>query len=97
MCKDIKRIEAMVHENIEKYNDELFNLDNEIKKIKNKIETYKKLIYEPIIQSDEYQNVKRSLIVSQKSLDVIDKIKKKKLYRLHLNSKRLIPIKCNSV
>ena len=61
MNYEINILKKMLKENIENYNDELFELDNEIKRIHSRIEIYKKKIYDPILKSNEYKTFSKNI------------------------------------
>lgn len=92
MNTEINILKKMLKENIEKYNEELFELDNEIKRIFLKIEYYKKNIYAPILKSNEYKNFSIN-INNQKKYNFLMNCKNKKLYRMNTNTKKLVKIK----
>lgn len=88
-----KELKLKLIENIEKYNNELFDLDNEIKKIRFKIKYYQKNIYNPLLKSAEFREASAN-ISNQNKFKFLLKIKNKCLYRLNINNKKLIPIHC---
>lgn len=87
-------LKQKLYSNIDCYNNELFELDNEIKNLRNKILIYQKKIYDPIFKSKEYKNVVRSFDVNpqKKVYEVLLNFKKKQLYRYNINSGRLLKI-----
>lgn len=92
MNNEINVLKKMLKENIEKYNDELFELDNEIKRIHSKIEYYKKNIYGPLLKSNEYK-LSCQNIDNEKKYNFVMSCKNKTLYRINNNTKKLIKMK----
>jgi hypothetical protein len=91
MCKDLQIIKLKLKENIEKYNQDLFDLDNEIKRIKIKVRQYQKIIYNQLLKSIEFKQASKN-ISNENKFKFLLKIKNKNLFRLHQNNKKLIPI-----
>ncbi len=98
MCKDIQNIKDMLLGNINIYNDELFELENEVKRINSKIIFFKNAIYNSIIKSDSYKQLMNNIKnenhkCNLNKYNVLIKIKNKELYRKNINTNRLKKIK----
>lgn len=98
MCKDIQNIKEMLIGNINIYNDELFELENEVKRINTKIQFYKKAIYDSIIKSDSYKILINNIKNENNKCNLYKyklllKIKNKELYRKNINTNRLKKMK----
>lgn len=91
-------LRKMIYENIKQHNDDLFELDNDIKAIKERIKTLKKKIYRPVEKSKHFAELVKSFEApnNQKhnhAFQLLIKIRNKELSRLHANTNRLVRIK----
>lgn len=78
----------MMISNIEQYNNELFELENDIKKINAKIIYFRNLIYNPLLKSKEYKELRKE-IKNMKQYNFLLKLKTRDLYRMNINTSRI--------
>jgi hypothetical protein len=88
MCKNIDIIKDKLMYNILMYNNELFELENDIKRVNTKIKYYKNVIYNSILKSSEYRELIKNIKYTSQ-YNFLIKVKNKNLYRKNINTNRL--------
>lgn len=90
--ESVKLLKYKISLLINKYNDELFELDNDIKKLRIKIKKYQNKIYSNIILSKEYNNIFTYDDINKKNYLFLISLRNKNLYRYSKNNGRRIKI-----
>lgn len=87
----------MISQNVKCHDKELFELDNQMKKLREKVKLLQKKIYKPVQDSIHYKDLLDSFREQQKqspaTYNLLMQIKSRQLCRYHDNSKRIIKIK----
>jgi hypothetical protein len=90
-------LKDMISQNVKCHDKELFELDNQIKKLREKIKLLQKKIYKPVENSIHYKDLLGSFREQQKqspaTYNLLMQIKSRQLCRYHDNSKRIIKMK----